>query len=90
MRCTQSDSKSEVHSDTGLPQEMRKGPHKANLSPKTIRKNRIDKAQSQHKDGGQSKEIQPVYSEADQPQYFFGRNDAKAETPVLWPTHAKS
>ena len=21
---------------------------------------------------------------------FFGRNDAKAETPVLWPTHAKS
>ena len=52
MRCTQSDSKSEVHSDTGLPQEMRKGPHKANLSPKTIRKNRIDKAQSQHKEGG--------------------------------------
>ena len=22
--------------------------------------------------------------------YFFGRNDAKAETPVLWPPHAKS
>jgi len=21
---------------------------------------------------------------------FFGRNDAKAETPVLWPLHAKS
>ena len=21
---------------------------------------------------------------------FFGRNDAKAETPVLWPPHAKS
>ena len=20
---------------------------------------------------------------------FFGRNDAKAETPVLWPPHAK-
>ena len=32
------------------------------------------------------KEIQPVYSEGDQPRDFFGRNDAKAETPVLWPT----
>ena len=36
------------------------------------------------------KEIQPVHSEGDQPWYFFGRNDAKAETPVLWPPHAKS
>ena len=35
------------------------------------------------------KEIQPVQSE-DQPWDFFGRNDAKAETPVLWPPHAKS
>ena len=35
------------------------------------------------------KEIQPVRSE-DQPWDFFGRNDAKAETPVLWPPHAKS
>ena len=26
----------------------------------------------------------------DQPWDFFGRNDAKAETPVLWPPHAKS
>ena len=26
----------------------------------------------------------------DQPWVFFGRNDAKAETPVLWPPHAKS
>jgi len=34
------------------------------------------------------KEIQPVHSE-DQPRVFFGRNDAKAETPVLWPPHAK-
>ena len=25
-----------------------------------------------------------------QPWDFFGRNDAKAETPVLWPPHAKS
>ena len=29
--------------------------------------------------------IQPVHSEGDQPWDFFGRNDAKAETPVLWP-----
>ena len=37
----------------------------------------------------QCKEIQPVHSEGDQPWDFFGRNDAKAETPVLWPPHAK-
>ena len=36
------------------------------------------------------KEIQPVHSERDQPGDFFGRNDAKAETPVLSPPHAKS
>ena len=36
------------------------------------------------------KEIQPVYSEGDKPWGFFGKNDAKAETPVLWPPHAKS
>ena len=36
------------------------------------------------------KEIQPVHSEEDQPWDFFRRNDAKAETPVLWPPHAKS
>ena len=35
------------------------------------------------------KEIQPVHSEGDQPGDFFGRNDAKAETPILWPPHAK-
>ena len=29
-------------------------------------------------------------SEGDQPWDFFGRNDAKAEAPVLWPPHAKS
>ena len=32
-----------------------------------------------------SKEIQPVHSKGDQPWDFLGRNDAKAETPVLWP-----
>ena len=35
------------------------------------------------------KEIQPVHSE-DQPWDFFGKNDAKAETLILWPPHAKS
>ena len=36
-----------------------------------------------------SKEIPPVHSEGDQPWDFFGRNNTKAETPVLWPPHAK-
>ena len=36
------------------------------------------------------KEIQPFHSEGDQPWDIFGRNDAKAEAPVLWPPHAKS
>ena len=36
------------------------------------------------------KEIQPVHSEGHQPWDFLGRNDTKAETPVLWPPHAKS
>ena len=35
------------------------------------------------------KEIQPVHSAGDQPWDFFGRTDAKAETPVFWPPHAK-
>ena len=35
------------------------------------------------------KEIQPVHPK-DQCWVFFGRNDAKAETPVLWPPHGKS
>ena len=36
------------------------------------------------------KEIQPVHSKRDWSWVFFGRNDAKAETPVLWPPHVKS
>ena len=36
------------------------------------------------------KEIQPVHSEGDQSWVFFGRTDAKAETPVFWPPHVKS
>ena len=35
------------------------------------------------------KEIQPVHSEGDQSWDFFGGNDAEAETPVLWPPHAR-
>ena len=35
------------------------------------------------------KEIQPVHSK-DQSWMFFRRTDAKAETPILWPPHAKS
>ena len=36
------------------------------------------------------KKIQPVHAKGDQPWVFFGRNDDKAETPVLWPPHMKS
>ena len=36
------------------------------------------------------KEIQPVHSKGDYSWVFFGRTDDKAETPVLWPPHAKS
>ena len=35
-------------------------------------------------------EIQLIHSKGDQPWVFFGRNDDKAETPVLWPPHMKS
>ena len=36
------------------------------------------------------KEIQPVHSKGDQSWLLIGRTDAKAETLVLWPPHAKS
>ena len=36
------------------------------------------------------KEIQPVHSKGDQSWVFIGRTDANAETPILWPPHAKS
>ena len=36
------------------------------------------------------KEIQTAHSEGDQPWVFFGRTDATAETPILWPPHVKS
>ena len=35
------------------------------------------------------KEIQPVHPK-DQSWLFIGRTDAEAETPILWPPHAKS
>ena len=35
-------------------------------------------------------EIQAVHSKGDQSWVFFGRTDAEAETPILWPPHAKS
>ena len=36
------------------------------------------------------KEIQQVHPKGDQYWMFIGRTDAEAETPVLWPLHAKS
>ena len=33
---------------------------------------------------------QPVHPKGDQSWVFTGRTDAEAETPVLWPPHAKS
>ena len=36
------------------------------------------------------KEIQPVHLKKDQSWVFIGRTDAEAETPILWPAHAKS
>ena len=35
------------------------------------------------------KEIQPVHSKGDQSWVFFGRTDAEAEIPILWPPDAK-
>ena len=36
------------------------------------------------------KEIQPVHPKRDQSGVFIGRTDAEAETPILWPSDAKS
>ena len=36
------------------------------------------------------KKIQPVHPEGDQSWVFIGRTDAEAETPILWPPHAKN
>ena len=36
------------------------------------------------------KEIQSFHPKGDQSWVFIGRTDAEAETPILWPPHAKS
>ena len=36
------------------------------------------------------KEIQPVHPKGNQSWIFTGRTDAKAETPILWPTDVKN
>ena len=36
------------------------------------------------------KEVQPVHPKGHQSWVFIGRTDAEAETPILWPPHAKS
>ena len=36
------------------------------------------------------KEIQPVHPKGNDSLIFIGRNDAEAETPILWPPHVKS
>ena len=36
------------------------------------------------------KEIKPVHPKGDQFWAFFGRTDAEAETPILWPPDAKN
>ena len=36
------------------------------------------------------KEVQPVHPKGDQSWVFIGRTDVEAETPMLWPPHAKS
>ena len=36
-----------------------------------------------------NKEIQPVHPKGNQSWIFFGRTDAEAETPILWPPDAK-
>ena len=36
------------------------------------------------------KEIQPVHPKGDQSWVFIGGTDVEAETPILWPPHAKS
>ena len=36
------------------------------------------------------KEIQPVHRKKDQSCLFIGKTNVEAETPILWPPHAKS
>ena len=36
-----------------------------------------------------SKEIKPVNPKGNKPRIFFGRTDAKAESPIIWPPDVK-
>ena len=36
------------------------------------------------------KEIQPIHLKGDQSWVFIGRTDVEAETPIVWPPHARS
>ena len=62
------------------------------LEPRKIKSDTVSTVSPSisHEVMGPCKEIQTVHSEGDQPWDFFGRTDAKAETLVLWPPHAKS
>ena len=54
---------------------------------------RLDKAQAGIKileSPLDNKEIKPVNPQRNQPWLFIGRTDAEAETPILWPSDAKS
>ena len=50
----------------------------------------VAKSRTRLKRLSSSSMYKPVHSEGDQPWDFFGRNNAKAETPTLWSPHAKS
>ena len=47
----------------------------------------LEKTLESHLD---SKETQEVHPKRDQSRVFIGRTDVEAETPILWPPHAKS
>ena len=59
------------------------------LTVKKAERRRIDVLEKTLEGPLDCKKIQPVHSE-DQPWDFFGSNDAKAETPVLWPPQVKN
>ena len=50
----------------------------------------LEKKKIFFKDDLDCKEIQQVHPKGDQSWVFTGRTDVEAETPILWPPHAKS
>ena len=36
------------------------------------------------------KDFHPVHPKGDESWVFIGKTDAEAETPIVWPPHAKS